>query len=153
MLGNIAGNVIGNAAYDAAQNVLPGNEESESTHELLASIHRLLERQLALQLAQNQTEPQRTYYEETITLLPGIVSDYSPDPRRLGYTQVAIYTPVVANLVLRRLGLVDINVALPAAKFTTIQQPVGTLWLLKNTDPQASFTVRYSDVVYGAILP
>ena len=153
MLGNILGNVAGNAVYDAVggSDLLPGNEELESSRELLASIHRLLERQLAVLLDQEQ--PKRTFYEESISLIPGVEADYSADARRLGYTQVAIYSPVVANLVLRRLGAVDINVALPAGRFTTIQQPLGTRWLLKSTDPIASFVVRYSDIVFGSVLP
>lgn len=155
MLENIAGNVLGNAAYDAVggSDLLPGNEELESSRELLASIHRILERLLSVTLSQDQ--PKRTYFEESITLLPGVEADFIPnaDAHRLGYSQVAIYSPVVANLVLRRVGVVDINVALPAGRFTTIQQPLGTRWLLKSTDPVASFTVRYSDIVFGAVLP
>lgn len=153
MLENIAGNILGNAAYDAVggSDILPGNEELESSRELLASIHRILERLLSVEMGQDQAK--RTFFEEFVTLQPGIEADYSADAYRLGYTQVAIYSPVVANLVLRRVGAVDIPVALPAGRFTTIQQPRGTRWLLKSTDPTASFVVRYSDIVWGSVLP
>jgi hypothetical protein len=152
MLESIAGNVLGNAAYDAAKSPgLPGDENTESERELLASIHRLLEKLVSATLAQQ--EPRSTWFEEQITLQANIESDYNPDARRLGYTQIAIYSPVVANLVLRRVGIVDINVALPAGRFTTIQQPQGIRWLLKAGDPTATFTVRYSDIVFGSVLP
>ncbi len=152
MMENLVGNVLGNAAYDAAlTGSLPGDEETESSRELLASIHRILEKLLSVTLAQN--EPRATWFEEQITLQAQVESDYNPDARRLGYTQIAIYSPVAANLVLRRVGIVDINVALPAGRFTTIQQPQGIRWLLKAGDPTATFTVRYSDIVFGSVLP
>ena len=154
---NILGNVLGNAAYDAVggSDILPGNEEAESQRELLASIHRILEKLLSVTMESDP--PRRTFYEESITLQPGIESDFNTDARRHGFSQIALYpnvpAPGTANLVLRRMGMLDINVVLPAGKFTTIQQPMGTRWLLKSTDPSASFTVRYSDTVFGAVLP
>lgn len=145
MLENIGANIVGNLATNA----LPGDEETESPHELLVSIHRLLEKLVSVTLAANQ--PKRDFVDIPVTLPIGI-SDFNIDARTQGFSQVAIYSPVAANIILRRPGPFDIALALPAGRFVTVQQPAGTL-LVNSTSAAIPIVARYSDTIFGSVLP
>ncbi len=147
MLENVAANMIGNLATNA----LPGNEDSETSQQLLADIHRILEKLLSVTIAGNQ--PHRDYVDIPINALPGI-ADFNFDARERGFSQIAFYSPVAvaAGIVLRRPGPFDLALALPAGKFATIQQPLNTL-LVNTTANTIPLIVRYSDIVWGSVLP
>ncbi len=116
----------------------------------LAAIRRVLERIYAEQL--NTATVRRTYVDVSIPLQAGVEHLNVLDARPYGYSQVAISATTAANIELRREG-VALAVVLVPGRFATIQQPEGTRITLKAGDPQILATVRYSDQVYGSVLP
>lgn len=117
----------------------------------LAAIHRLVEALYALETA--RAPVRRSYVDRAYPLSAGPEEQEPLTVRPYGYTQVAVYVAAGCNLVVRRLGEADINIVVPAAHFVTIQQPGECRVTLKAGDPAILAVFRYSDQVWGTILP
>lgn len=123
----------------------------------VASIVRLLEKLYALELQQAQAR--RLYVDQFVNLQANYEADGFPlDARPYGFTQVAVYiangNPAAgATILLRRGGMADVSVIVPAAHFVTLQQPMDTRVLLSGASGQVGAIFRYSDQVFGTILP
>lgn len=116
----------------------------------VASVVRLLERIYAHLL--NTQVVRRAYTDQLVPLQAGIGQTACLDARPFGYTQVAISATTAANIELVREG-VTFSFALTPGRFATIQQPSGTQIRLKAADPNITATFRYSDQVFGSVLP
>ena len=117
----------------------------------LAAVHRLLESLYALELS--RAPVRRSYVDRPYPLSAGPEEQEPLSVRPNGYTQVAVYVAAGCNLVVRRPGETDINIVVPAAHFVTIQQPGDCRVTLKAGDPAVLAIFRYSDQVWGTILP
>lgn len=118
----------------------------------VASVVRLLENLYAHLLSPNSQLVRRGYTDVQVPLQAGIDQELPLDSRPFGYTQVAISATTAANVELYREG-VALAVVLVPGRFATIQQPQGTKIRLKTGDNPIVATFRYSDQVYGSILP
>lgn len=116
----------------------------------VASVVRILERMYAHMLSTQLVR--RGYVDQIVPLQAGIDQETCLDARPYGYTQVAISATTAANVELFREG-VALAVVLTPGRFTTIQQPQGTKIRLKAGDPAITATFRYSDQIFGSVLP
>ena len=116
----------------------------------IATIRRVLTDLYALLL--DQARLAYTWDDATVTLQAGYPLDNMLDPRQRSHKQVAIFIAAGANILLRRAGFVDIAVTVPAAHWVTLQQPADTQILLATGGPLDA-TMRYSDDIYGTVLP
>ena len=117
----------------------------------IAAIHRLV--QALYQLLLERAPMQRSYTDRATMLQAGVYSEELLNVRPSGYTQVAVFATAGCNLALSLPGYPDVNVVVPPAHFVTLQQPTGTRIGLKAGDPNVMVIFRYSDQIFGTVLP